>query len=351
MRLTFVITIALLTISLAVLLPVRHAEACSRIFWNSNGRATVARNMDLNFNDLPCLFAMPARIEKTGNGNFPLKMENPATWTSKYGSVITAFWGYSLGSDICTEGLNTQGLAFHLLYLDGSKYEERDSRPGVYGGIYGQYLLDNAATVTEALDLMRTTQIVPNPGVEYFLPCHLALEDATGDSAIVEFIGGKMMVYHGPEYTVLTNEPPYNEQLDNLKKYKNFDGNLPWPGDVDPTSRFVRASAFLSTLNSQPFLQPNPLSCLFSAIRGVATPFGAQMPDDEGDAWPTLWSSVFDLTNRVIYVTHIIAKNNFRIDMRKINFAQGAPVLFLEAYDPGLFGEVSGKMEPDPETK
>jgi penicillin V acylase-like amidase (Ntn superfamily) len=347
MRSAFVMTMSWVAISLAVVLPVRHAEACSRIFWNSGGKALVARNMDLNFNDLPCLFAMPVGLAKTGNGNFPVKMENPATWTSKHGSVITAFWGYALGNEIGTEGLNSEGLAFHLLYLDGSEYEERDGRPGVYGGVYGQFLLDNAATVTEALDLMKTTQVVPNPGVESFLPCHLALEDATGDSAIVEFIKGKMVVYHGSEYTVLTNEPPYNDQLDNLKKYKNFGGSLSWPGDVDPESRFVRASAFLSTLNSQPFLQPNPFSCLFSAIRGVATPFGAQMPDDEGDAWPTLWSSVFDLPNRLIYFTHIIAKNNFRIDMKRINFSRGAPVLFLEAYNPGLFGEVSGKMTPD----
>ena len=46
----------------------------------------------------------------------------------------------------------------------------------------------------------------------------------------------------------MTNEPVYNEQLENLKRYQGFGGTLSLPGDPDPLSRFVRASAFLRTL-------------------------------------------------------------------------------------------------------
>ena len=220
------------------------------------------------------------------------------------------------------------------------------SRPGVDGGIYGQYLLDNAATVKEALDLMTQTQLVLGDWVKYLLPCHVALEDATGDSAVVEFIDGEMVVYHGSAYTVLTNEPPLNEQLDNLKRYRKFGGNLPWPGDVESTDRFVRASAFLLTLNSQPFpsLHPNLISRLFSAIRAVSPPFGSIASD--GNSWPTIWTSLFDLTNKTIYFTDTVAKNNFWIDMGKLNFSPGAPVLYLKADRTDLFGEVSRLLSP-----
>ncbi len=340
MRLSFVSSLSVAVISLVAFLPFHNVDACSRIFWNSNGKAMlVARNMDLQ--DYPVIYVMPAGIKRTG-GNY---LRNPARWTSKYGSVVTAFWG---GVDFCDEGINTQGLAFHYLFLDGSEYEARDSRPGVDAGIYGQYLLDNAATVAEALDLMNRTQLVLEwwDPRHHLLPCHVALEDASGDSAVVEFIAGKMVVYHGSAHTVLTNEPPLDQQMDNLKRYKKFGGDLPWPGDVESMDRFVRASAFLSTLNSQPFspLHPDLISRLFSAIRAVSPPFGSVASDKK--SWPTIWTSLFDLTNKTIYFTDTGAKNNFWLDMGKLNFAPSAPKLYLLAFRADLFGEVSRLLRP-----
>lgn len=340
MRLSFASSIGVVVISLLAFLPCHPADACSRIFWNSNGKAMlVARNMDLE--DFPAMYVMPAGIKRTGGED----LRNPARWISKYGSVVTAFWTID---GLYDEGVNTRGLAFHYLFLGGSEYEARDSRPGVDGAIYGQYLLDNAATVAEALNLMNQTQLVLagwDPR-QHLLPCHIALEDATGDAAVVEFIEGEMVVYHGSAYTVLTNEPPLNQQLDNLKRYRKFGGSLPWPGNVESEDRFVRGSAFLLTLNSQPFpaLKPDLVSRLFSAIRATSPPFGSIASD--GASWPTIWTSVLDLTNKMIYFSSTIAKNNFWIDMGKLNFAPGAPVLYLEADNPDLFGDVSGSFIP-----
>ena len=147
-------SLSLVAISLAVFLPFHDVDACSRIFWNSNGKAMLAaRNMDLDEDDKPTIYVLPAGRSKTGGIN-----DNPAKWTSKYGSVVMAFKG---SRNVCDEGINTQGLAFHYLYMADSVYETRDSRPGVDGGRYGQYLLDNAANVAEALTLMSQTQLVP----------------------------------------------------------------------------------------------------------------------------------------------------------------------------------------------
>ena len=102
---------------------------------------------------------------------------------------------------------------------------------------------------------MYQTQLVGPEVINGSLPQHYALEDASGDSAVIEFIGGQMNIYHGAEYTVLTNEPPFDQQIQNLWRYQYFGGDLTLPGDLNPMDRFVRASAFVSTLNL-----PSPIS-------------------------------------------------------------------------------------------
>ena len=333
-------------IILAAFFPLFNAEACTRMFWNNNGQAMlVARNMDLGVNDLPTFFVFPQGMKKNG-GAIP----NPAKWTSKYGSLVVGFQRHRY---FCSEGVNTRGLAYHFLYLTPTQYEARDGRPGVLMGRYGEYLLDNAATVSDALLLMYQTQLVPEEMAGQIWPQHIALEDAAGDSAVVEFIGGQMHVYHGSEYTVLTNDPPFDQQIPNLWRYQYFGGDLPLPGDCNPMDRFVRASAFLSTLNSaftNADIKPNSISALFTAIRAITEPFGAFQFFGTAaiPAWPTLWTSLYNLTNKRVYFTHNLARNNFWIDMGKLDFSPGAPILYLNADKLGLEGEVSGLFTPVP---
>jgi choloylglycine hydrolase len=42
---------------------------------------------------------------------------------------------------------------------------------------------------------------------------HLAIEDATGDSAIVEFIDGQPRVHHGRQHRIMTNDPSHDAQI------------------------------------------------------------------------------------------------------------------------------------------
>jgi len=66
----------------------------------------------------------------------------------------------------------------------------------------------------------------------------------------------------------------------------------------------------------------------------------------EVSAWPTLWTSIYDLTNKKIYFTHTIARNYLWIDMKKLKLSPGAPVLHLKADRSDLFGDVSKKLRP-----
>lgn len=328
----------LILTSITTIVIAMPAFACTTIFWNNNGKAkVVARSVDLYVSDQPKIIVYPRGTEHTGEVN-----ENPLKWKSKYGNVVvTAFHTHT-----ASDGMNEKGLAVHLLYLSQTEYPERKTdAPAISNLLWAQYILDNYATVNEALNATKDLQIVATTLVNKTWPLHLTMEDNTGDSAIIEFMNGKMDVYHGSQYRVMTNEPAYHIQLDNLKNYQAFGGKLPLPGDPDPLSRFVRAAAFLKTLPS-PENNLAAIAGVLSVMRTVTVPFGAV--DTSGnkteDAWATRWVSVADVTNKIYYFNSTSAPNIIWLDLNKLNFAAGAKVLSVDPTDIRLKGEISKNL-------
>lgn len=218
----------------AIWLGVPHAgEACSRILWNDNDVAVVvSRTMDWPESTEPILTVLPRGMKRDGGrvGDAVVVAENPARWTAKYGSLVTTVYGIGTA-----DGLNERGLGGHLLYLTATDFGPRDpSKPGLQAGLWLQYALDNAATVTEALAALESVQIVPAEARGRKATVHLALADASGDSAIVEYIDGKRVVHHGREYRIMTNDPTYDQQLALLKQqdFSKPSSEMPLPGDV-----------------------------------------------------------------------------------------------------------------------
>jgi len=79
-----------------------------------------------------------------------------------------------------------------MLYLQETDFGPRDrNKPGLQAGLWAQYALDNAATVSEALALLDGVQVVKVTTHGHEANVHLALEDSSGDSAIIEYIGGR----------------------------------------------------------------------------------------------------------------------------------------------------------------
>ena len=84
--------------------------------------------------------------------------DNPAHWTSRYGSVVTTIFGIGTA-----DGINERGLAAHMLYFPPADYGPRDlSKPGVQAALWAQYALDNSATVEEALAKLATANRTAN---------------------------------------------------------------------------------------------------------------------------------------------------------------------------------------------
>ena len=168
------------------------------------------------------------------------------------------------------------------------------------------------------------------------------MADRRGRSAVVEFIGGRMVVHQGNQTRVMTNEPPLAWQLQNLKRYRPFGGTLPLPGDVDPASRFVRASTFLSTL-PQASTPDEAEANLYGVMKNVAVPAGAE--DYSGgqaeDSWQTLWTVIANL-DQGSYAFQL-ARNPYPIwvELSRLRFSGGGAMRRLDVQSPALTGDVS----------
>lgn len=324
--------------------PIPAAQACTRILWNDNKLATVVgRTMDWPESTQPVLTAFPRGMKRDGGRLGPQSVvaENPARWTSKHGSVVTTIYGVGTA-----DGVNEKGFAIHMLYLNATNFGPRDtSKLGVHAGLWGQYLLDNAASVGEALELMTGIQpvMVAVHGVKATV--HLAIEDAAGESAIIEYIGGKPVVHHGRQYRVMTNDPTYDEQLANLARYDftNATRQTPLPGNVDPRDRFVRSAYYLQML-PEPRSEREAIAGILAIARNASVPFGA--PNNApGTLYNTEYRTAIDLTNRRYFFELTTTPNVIWMDLAKFNFQSGAPVMILDPDDIELAGNVSAKFK------
>ena len=268
------------------------------------------------------LWAFPAGLKREGAAG-----TNSLTWTSKYGSVIAAAYDAATA-----DGMNEKGLVANILYLSSAGYEVRDTKkPGLSLAGWAQYVLDNFATVSEAVDALRNEpfQVVAPPlpgGFEATL--HLSISDAAGDSAVFEYLGGKLVIHHGDKYQVMTNEPSYDQQLALNEYWKDIGGSVMLPGTERAADRFVRASYYLSQL-SQTSDKVEAVAAMFSVMRNVSVPMGITKPGAPNLA-PTLWRTVSDQKNLVYYFDATGSPNVFWVDLAKFNFAAGQPTLKLD---------------------
>ena len=174
------------------------------------------------------------------------------------------------------DGMNEKGLCGGLLWLSESDYGKYDpDRPSLGLALWLQYYLDNFATVKEAVEFTEKSQLRLVTGSFDGRKCglHLSLTDPTGDTVVIEYIAGKPKIYHGKRYVVMTNSPPYDEQLKLLREFKGFGGEKPLPGTTEAADRFVRGAYYLKNL-PDPNTNRECIAGILSVIRNISAPFG-----------------------------------------------------------------------------
>ena len=319
------------------------ADACTRVLWNDNKLAVVVgRTMDWPEPTDPILTVFPRGMSRDGGraGAAVAVAQNPAKWTSKYGSLVTTIYGIGTA-----DGFNERGLGAHMLYLTATDFGLRDaSKPGVQAGLWAQYALDNAATVNEALAILDKIQVVMVSARGHDANVHLALEDASGDSAIIEYIGGKPVVHHGRQFTIMTNDPAYDEQLALLKKldFSHPSSDMPLAGNVNPRDRFARADYYLSMLPA-PKDEREAIAGMFAIARNVSVPFGA--PYHNFGIYNTEYRTVMNLTDKRYYFELTTAPNVIWAGLLEMKLEPGSAVMVLNPDDIALSGDVTDKFK------
>ncbi|MDH6243720.1 linear amide C-N hydrolase [Mycobacterium sp. OTB74] len=297
---------------------------CTRlVYLGPNGNIITGRSMDWELDLATNLWALPRGIRRTGKAG-----TNSVEWTAKYGSVVASAY------ELCTtEGLNDVGLSANLLWLAESGYPKYDgTRPGVAISLWAQYVLDNFATVAEAVEQLQTEPFVVVtegvPGQDRLATLHLSLSDATGDSAIVEYIDGRQTIHHSRDYQVMTNSPIFDQQLAINAYWAQLGGTVMLPGTNRAADRFARASFYVNAVpkSDDPEIA---LAAVLSVVRNVSVPFGISTPD-EPNISSTRWRTVAHHTRKLYFFESALTPNAFWVDLNKLDFSETASVRKLD---------------------
>jgi penicillin V acylase-like amidase (Ntn superfamily) len=303
---------------------------CTRVFWSGNEVAkVVSRTMDWSVSDDPVLWAVPAGTSRAAGD---------MAWQSRFGVVGMSMWDSGT-----TDAVNTAGLAAHLLYLGSAGFAAPGSPGAISNLLWAQWVLDRCATVDEAVTALHDLPLVSTPVRGQKLGCHLALEDASGDSAIVEPIDGGLRVHHGPEYQVMANDPSFDEQLDNLRQYSPFGGDRPVPGGIESADRFVRAAYYLHYL-PEPADLTEAIAGVVNVAGTVSCPPGA--PYADFGVYPTWWTSAIDLSNLTYYFWSHASPSMIWVELADLDLQPGSPTRSLNPRAPGLVGDVTARLAP-----
>lgn len=323
----------------ALLVSAPRSHACSLAMWADTGRSVVVgRNVDWIEDPPTDLWALPRGMKHRGSVK-----GTPLEWTSQYASIV----GVAYGGMVNT-GMNEKGLAANCLWLATGEPPARDeSKPGLSEAEWPQFYLDRFATVAEAVEYTKANPfqvrgIKMGPLVSNQ---HLTLQDATGDSAVFEFIDGELKIFHDRRFRVVTNEPSYDQQITNLNQYQGFGGDKPLPGTTEAAARFVRGAYYLTRL-PKPESDRQTVAGMLSVMRSMAQPMGTPDPARPNISM-TVCTAVFDLTRHAVYYEAASTPYPLWVWLDKLDLKQGNPPLKLADLNKvDRIGDVTEQMKP-----
>ena len=325
----------------ALLMPV-ISDACSRaVYFGKDGQTVTGRTMDWLHRDIDTNLWLYSRgLERTSG------TKTPFTWKSKYGSVVTTIY-----EGAAADGMNEKGVVANLLYLAESKYpaeDAGDARPTLSIAAWVQYVLDSCATTAEAVEDLRKEAFrmvtIMSPTGEAGT-VHLSVSDASGDSAIFEYIDGKLVIHHGKQYQIMTNSPTYNQQISLADYWKDIGGSVMLPGTNRASDRFARMSYYVNA-SKQSADPREAVATVFSIMRNVSVPMGISTPGKPNVA-DTLWLTVSDQKNRVYYYQDTTSPSILWAKLGELDFKEGSGVRKLQLDgNPDLAGNQTANFKP-----
>ena len=243
------------------------------------------------------------------------------------------------------EGLNEKGLSAGLFFFPGygqyPVYDTAQKDKTLSDMEFVAWVLGNFESVKAAraaLPDIRVAERFKGAGT-----VHYRIADKTGDQIVVEIVDGKMRIFDNP-IGVLTNSPGFEWQMTNLNNFMNLKpGRTPdvkWnnitlkspgigsgmaglPGDITPSSRFVRAAFMVSTA---PTLKNAEETILYSfkILNAFEIPIGLELQNRDnptGLLSATQWSSAADMTNKKLYYKTMSNEKIRFVNLNSIDFS------------------------------
>lgn len=253
---------------------------------------------------------------------FPLRFRHGGGSEQGYAILGTAHVadGYPLYYDAVNEkGLGIAGLNF----VGNARYAApQDGRQNVAQFEFIPWLLRQCATLAEARQLLQAVNLTGTPFSAHFpaAQLHWLLADTTGALTLEPTAAG-LQIYENP-VGVLTNNPPFPQQLFALNNYMHLSprqpentfapdvplqaysrgmGALGLPGDLSSPSRFVRA-AFVRANARSAQTEDASVSQFFHILTSVEQQRGCCELDD-GQYEITLYSSCCNADRGIYYYT------------------------------------------------
>jgi choloylglycine hydrolase len=327
------------------------ATACTRVLYTgSNNTVITGRSLDWMNDTASNIWTMPKGMKRDGATG-----ANSITWTSKYGSVVVSMY------DIATlDGMNEKGLVANVLYLSESNYGKADGKPTLSIAAWAQYVLDQYASVKEAVESLRQEPfriIAPVLPDGHPATGHLAISDPSGDSAIFEYVNGKLVIHHGKQYNVMTNSPTFDQQLALNSYWQDIGGTVFLPGTSRAADRFARASFMVNAIpkSIDPDIitsVPNrsfdfqAMASVLSVMRSVSVPLGLKDPKLPNIA-STLWRTTYDQKEGILVFDSSTSPTTFWVKIKDLSLGQGQPVRKLTVAGGRTFsGNVSTQLVP-----
>ncbi len=301
-------------------------RSCATVVMAKGDAVLVGHNLDESMDVQGLVVANPRGLAKT-NWTFGdikaggLSSSAPRLrWTSRYASLTYNIFGREFPDG----GFNEAGLYVGEMTLLATEWPEGGTVPRLYHNQWMQYLLDNFATVEEALASL--DRALPEGHCRW----HFLLTDKTGKTAVVEFLKGKPTVYRGKTlpYPVLCNDP-YDAEVKDIAHYAGFGGSKdPQPLYPREDPRFRWAAVMLA-----------------AGGQNAPSPDGAFAILDRMDMRTTKWKVVCDLRAlRMTFLTNRATKRRW-VDLKALDGTCTAAPMALDIHRD-LAGDVAKAFAP-----
>lgn len=198
------------------------------------------------------------------------------------------------------------------------------------------YILSTCKNVLEAKAMFRKINIVKTPYNEYYpaAKLHWILRDKEDNCIVVESMKDELHIYDNPT-GCMTNNPPFNYQIQNLKNYIalnndepissfSFDnsfysrgmGSIGLPGDLTSQGRFVRV-AYTAHFSTAPLDENASVNQFFHILESVWQTRGLCKINDKYEI--TIYASCMNLNDGIYYYKTYDNSQVSAVSLRNVN--------------------------------